>query len=93
MAGGYVDSEHYVVPLPSYGRLGAPVTIKYILLIANPAVGQAFNRGYCYAQRIFEVNYLCSGGGRGDLRIETKEKKAAVAEFMSQQGWHDPRCR
>ncbi len=60
---------------------------------AKPAVDEAFNEGYDYAQREFEVTYRCSQCGERHLSITSEKAREAAAEYMYQHGWHDPKCR
>ena len=53
---------------------------------------EAYELGYEEARRHYEVSYWCAKCGEDHLSITTDEEKSAAAEFMYQQGWHDPGC-
>ena len=60
---------------------------------ARPAIEEAFNRGYKYAQDIYQATCWCSGCGRADLSIELSKEKEAAAELLYREGWYCRKCR
>ena len=64
---------------------------------AKPDIKVAYERGVEdgveTGREIYEVPYACGECGEWHLSISSDEEKVAASEFMTQQGWHDPRCR
>ena len=64
---------------------------------AKPDIKAAYERGVEdgveTGREIYEVPYACGECGEWHLSISSDEEKVAAAAFMTQQGWHDPRCR
>ena len=64
---------------------------------ARPDVKAAYERGvengYSSAKALYEVRYRCAECGEPHLSITSGEEEKAAADFMHQQGWHDPMCR
>ena len=71
--------------------------IRIALDKAKPDLKAAYERGvedgYGSARALYEVAYRCAECGERHLSITSEEEAKAAADFMHQQGWHDPSCR
>jgi len=78
--------------LKSASGMTAADVLRVGLDLAEPAVEEAFDKGFEYSRGKYEVIYLCSGCGEQTLSIGTTEQKEAAAELMHQDGWYCPKC-
>lgn len=52
---------------------------------------QGYNEGFEFARNMYLVTYKCSVC-RGEMEVEYKEEKKAIAEYMRQAGWGHGEC-
>ena len=50
-----------------------------------------YQAGFAKAEETYSVTYACSTCGKA-IKVTSKNAKAAIAEFLHEQGWHHTKC-
>ena len=90
------ELQHELDLLKSESGMSTADIIRIGLDKAKPDLEASFQKGvevgFERSREKYEVPYECSECGRWHLSISTLEEKVAVAEYMSEHGWHHEDC-